>query len=341
VPLTAEISLVGLIANPASGKDIRRLVASAAPISNQSKVGLLRRVALGLGALGVRRVLAMPDSQGLALQAWRGLREDAEAPALSLIEMPITDEAQDSERAARALCAAGAGCLVVLGGDGTVRAVSKGAGEVPIVALSTGTNNVLPSFVEGTVAGLAAAAVARGLVPLHEVALRHKWLEIAIEGEPLDRALVDVALVRGRWRGARAVWNIADVRWVIVTRADPTQVGISSIAGTFGALSPQEPAALALRLGAEAPRRVLAVIAPGVAVWVGVAEMRRMAMNETLPLMAEEPLAIALDGEREHFLNPSQRLDITLRGDGPWIVEVPRVLRALAKGGQLQVCSSS
>ena len=35
-------------------------------------------------------------------------------------------------------------CIVTLGGDGTNRVVAKGCGSVPILPISTGTNNVFP-----------------------------------------------------------------------------------------------------------------------------------------------------------------------------------------------------
>ena len=52
---------VGIIANPAAGKDIRRLVAHARYVPNQEKVNVLRRLLAGLEAAGVRRVVMMPD----------------------------------------------------------------------------------------------------------------------------------------------------------------------------------------------------------------------------------------------------------------------------------------
>ncbi|MBM3299009.1 MAG: ATP-NAD kinase, partial [Deltaproteobacteria bacterium] len=54
------MSLVGIIANPASGKDIRRLVAFGSAFDNQEKVRIVRRVLLGLEAVGVDRVCYMP-----------------------------------------------------------------------------------------------------------------------------------------------------------------------------------------------------------------------------------------------------------------------------------------
>ena len=52
--MTAD-TLVGIIANPASGKDIRRLVAHATTIDNQGKVSIVRCALVGLGAAGVDR----------------------------------------------------------------------------------------------------------------------------------------------------------------------------------------------------------------------------------------------------------------------------------------------
>ena len=54
-------TIVGIIANPAAGKDIRRIVSQGRFISNQEKVNTLTRVMAGLEAVGVQRVVFMPD----------------------------------------------------------------------------------------------------------------------------------------------------------------------------------------------------------------------------------------------------------------------------------------
>ena len=54
-------SMVGIIANHAAGKDIRRIVSQGRFISNQEKVNTLARVIAGLVAAGVKRVVFMPD----------------------------------------------------------------------------------------------------------------------------------------------------------------------------------------------------------------------------------------------------------------------------------------
>ncbi|MFP3897468.1 MAG: hypothetical protein ACLFV5_11625 [Anaerolineales bacterium] len=72
--------LVGLIANPAAGKDMRRLVAHASTVGNQSKIGSIRRILVGLGAMGVRRVLDMPERLHLGEQGYENLDAEEMCP---------------------------------------------------------------------------------------------------------------------------------------------------------------------------------------------------------------------------------------------------------------------
>ena len=61
------MTLVGIIANPSASKDIRRLVAQGRVVPDWEKVNILRRVLLGLQAVGIGRVVAMPDSSHLVV----------------------------------------------------------------------------------------------------------------------------------------------------------------------------------------------------------------------------------------------------------------------------------
>ena len=128
---------VGIIANPMAGRDIRRLVAQGRFVPNHEKVNTLARVLKGLEAAGVERVLMMPDSAGLG----RAVAAGSPNLEVRLLHMPVFNADYDSTRAAREMAEMGAGCIVTLGGDGTNRAVAKGSGDVPLLPLSTGTNN--------------------------------------------------------------------------------------------------------------------------------------------------------------------------------------------------------
>ena len=67
------MSFVGIIANPAAGKDIRRIVAQGRFVPNHEKVNILKRVLAGLDAAGVERVAFMPEHGGLGRGALEGV----------------------------------------------------------------------------------------------------------------------------------------------------------------------------------------------------------------------------------------------------------------------------
>jgi predicted polyphosphate/ATP-dependent NAD kinase len=328
------LSSVGIIANPASGKDIRRLVSHATVVNNNEKVSIVRRLLLALHALGVSRVVIMPDHFGVGERALKGLRDRPEVLlATSLIDMKIEHTASDSLRAAAYLREAGAGCIVVLGGDGTCRIVAKEAGEVPLLPISTGTNNVVPHFIEGTVAGSAAAFVAlHPDIGREALCQRHKRLLVQVNGETVDQALVEVALVSSSFVGARAVWETGSLRQVFVSRAQPTNIGLSSVVGVAQPVDPAHPGGAYVTTAANG-RKLLVPIAPGSVVPVSIGEIVEMEPGTRYPVDARRPAVLALDGEREITLFGGDEASVELDLEGPWIVDVERTLsRAVAEG---------
>jgi predicted polyphosphate/ATP-dependent NAD kinase len=344
------VNLVGIIANPASGKDIRRLVSQATTVNNQEKVNIVRRLLVALCATGVRQVQIMPDLFGIGGRALDGLRDHPEArAAASIIDMPLTGTAADSLRAAQYLREAGAGCIVVLGGDGTCRVVAKGlaldssgerpgsllegCSDVPLLPISTGTNNVVPAFVEGTIAGLAAAYVAgHPHAERERFCRRHKRLLVYVNGDIVDCALVDVALIATPFTGSRAVWRSELLRQVFVTRAQPSAIGASAVLGALRPVGPGDPIGAAATLGRDG-QKVLTPLAPGYLVPVDVGEVVDLQPSVRHRVLGLRPAVLALDGERELPLRDGDCAEVALSLDGPWIVDVARAMEAAASDG--------
>lgn len=270
----------------------------------------------------------MPDPFGIGRRALDGLRD---RPGLrgktSLIGMEMEGSADDSLTAAQYLRRAGADCLVVLGGDGTCRVVAKESGEVPILAISSGTNNVVPTFVEGTVAGAAAAHVAHMSRPERDqVCRRHKRLLVGVNGAWVDQALVEVALVSGGFVGARAIWEADRLRQVFVTRAQPFTIGVSSIVGMIHPVSPGQPFGASVAIS-EDGFQVMAPLAPGAFVPVGVEQVDEMVPGARYAVEeGTRPAVLALDGEREVVLYEGDEAEVMLDLDGPWMVDVEEAL---------------
>ena len=153
------------------------------------------------------------------------------ALSVEFLDMPVFNDEIDSTRAAGRMRDMGVGCLITLGGDGTNRLVAKESLNVPIVPISTGTNNVFPQMIEGTVAGLAAGVVASRVVNLDKVVTTAPKLDVSVDGEFKDIALVDIAVTREQFVGSRAVWNMGTIHEVFLARTDSDSIGLSSIGG--------------------------------------------------------------------------------------------------------------
>lgn len=329
-------ALVGIIANPASGKDIRRLVAHGSTFDNNEKINIVRRVLLGVAATGVDEVAYLPDAYGIVERAAATAK-----PRLRLtpLDMAVVSHASDSTEAAQRLHALGAAVILTLGGDGTNRAVAKGCGDVPLVPVSTGTNNVFPRMVEGTLAGLAAGLVATGIARnrpgLPRVIRRAPCLRVEIDGAAADMALIDVVSSTHSWLGARALWEPSHLREVVLSRISAAAIGIASLGG---ALFPRHCAScsgvwIAVGDAATAATTVTIPIAPGLMRDVPVQEASLLAHGQAVSLQPGR-CTIALDGEREiEIRDPAARVVVRLDPGGPRVVDVEAALNAGAAAG--------
>ena len=318
---------IGIIANPASGKDVRRLVARASVFDNQEKLAIVRRAMVGMAQSGNHQVAFLDDGHGIVRGALEEAGQSLHGEAVAATEM---GNALDTISAARALKAADCDVVVTLGGDGTNRAVAIGWRDVPVIPISTGTNNVFPVLAEATVAGAAAGIIAAGLVSLEEVSAQHKVVDVTIEDEREDIALIDAVLSAERFVGARALLEPEQLRLALLTRADPAAVGMTSIGGLLSPLSDQEDFGLLLELGGS-DMSINAPIAPGYYRKVGVSLHRLVNFAEEVSIHG--PGILAFDGERERVLKPEQGATLSLSRSGPRVVDVEKTLHLAAEKG--------
>jgi hypothetical protein len=218
-----------------------------------------------------------------------------------------------------------------------------------LVAISTGTNNVFPVMVEGTIAGMAAGLVANGSVPLEEASVQSKTIAVIVDGEDQDIALVDVALSKERFVASRAIWDMNTIYEVFLTRAEPSSIGLSSIGARLEAVSLSDDGGLHYRIaeggisedGSQVVRgdgqlSVRAPIAPGSVPVVGIESWQRLANGQRVTIERRHS-TVALDGERSFSVNPNNLLQIEVRRDGPPVISVDAALRLAAASGVFHV----
>lgn len=120
-------------------------------------------------------------------------------------------------------------------------------------------------------------------------------------------ALVDVALVRGGWVGAHAIWDPDLLVEAVLARSDPSLTGLAGVAGVVRPLDAGTAEAIHVRFGAPG-RRILAPLGP---------------------------VTLTFDGEREIVLEPGAAAAVRLVRDGPRVLDVAALLRAAAAEGRL------
>ena len=220
----------------------------------------------------------------------------------------------------------------MLGGDGTSRAACKGSHNLPLLPLSTGTNNVFPGMIEATVAGLAAGLIATGRLPVEKCCYRSCVLEILVDNEPVDIALVDAAVYADVFIASRAIWDMGLVPQLFMTRCRPDSIGLSSVGGQLFNIRPEEPRGLALQLGQGRECTVDAAIAPGMFSRVGVDAVREMEPGDIFPVTTS-PCIIAVDGEREVEVRRGMQAGVRLSLDGPLVVDVRETMEQARRAG--------
>jgi predicted polyphosphate/ATP-dependent NAD kinase len=324
---------IGIIANSASGKDIRRLVAHATVFNNNEKANILERIIISAQELGVDKVIIMPDFYRMGSIVKNRLESSKELKCdIEIADIELNHDLTDSVNAVKYMEEREVGCVITLGGDGTNRAVAKGVRNVPLITISTGTNNVYPDMIEGTVAGMAAAVVASKRFDLESLRTKDKQIEIYKDGNLIDIALVDAVVTGESFIGAKAVWNYENIKVVVVARSHPASIGFSTIVGMRKIINQDDD------FGAyvEVNENGKSVISP-----VSVAALKNIVATEPVILKLGEEYefkanfrgSIALDGEKEIIFEKGYKYIFKITRNGPYRVDVVNTLEIAQKSG--------
>lgn len=321
---------LGIIVNPMSGRDCRRLVARADSVSHQSKRNQVSRIVVGAIAAGCKRIMVPWEPRRLAVGALEHMNIGAEVEE---IRVPITHSAEDTYQAVLAMRERGCKVIVVLGGDGTNRIVAKAWPDVTIVPLSTGTNNVFPLLIEPTIAGMAAGLVASGKIARDEVAQRAKLVAVAIDGEPSDLALIDAVFLVGDRIGNLGPFEPEHMKTLVLARAEPDSVGMSPLGGLLCPASHTDDFGVRVDFCShrEGGRLLLAPVSPGLFRSAHVLDCKPLPLGHAAEIQG--PGILAFDGDRERALAAGQRATLTVERTGPWVINPRRAMQVAARDG--------
>lgn len=347
---------LGLCVNPMSGRDVRRLAARASNMTHEAKRDIVARVAAGAEAVGVTDLYISREPFRIAALALDHMGLEAR---VHVVETEVTNDARDTERALAAYIDAGCSAIVTLGGDGTNRAAVRahrpavgahrpaagvhrhavGAGgnaDFSLVPLSTGTNNVFPTLVEPTTAGMVAGLAAAGKLDVGRLAPRCKVLRVRLadsaNGAVVDDVgLIDAVQLRDDHIGNLMPFDARRLERILLTRAEPDAIGMSPIGGLIDVVESDEDAGLLVEMGPG--RTFRAPLSPGLFREVSVREASRVPLGE--PVTFSGPGILALDGDRDHKLTETRSAAITIARDGPRVYDIPAAMRYAVRHGMI------
>lgn len=327
------MSTIGIIANPASGKDIRRLVSHATVVDNNEKVNIVKRIILAAQGGGVEKIYLMPDTFLIGYKAIDDLSISKELKIdVEVLDMKIKGSMIDTVNAAKIMEEKQVKCIIALGGDGTNRAVAKSITKTPLIGISTGTNNVYPEMIEGTVVGMAAAAIAKQVCDIDQSCLKDKRIEIYKDENLLDIALVDCVISKQTFVGSRAIWDMDNIVKVIVSRAHPASIGFSTIVGVKLIVNKEDNFGASVNVN-SGDYLVMAPIAAGTMKEIEIDEPNIHKINEKIHLKMDYKGSIALDGEREILFKKDDEFTFVITRGGPSCVDIRKTLEAAQKNG--------
>ncbi len=333
------MSIVGILVNPRSGSDVRRLLTSAGASTIEDKVSILRRIIHGAAEAGAEQVVLTRDPFSITRRATENLQLPLK---LDFLDLPLRHDERDSVDAAQAMHHAGCGSVVSLGGDGTNRALALGWPDAPLIPLSTGTNNAFPLHVEPTVAGVAAGLVATGAVDLLAHSARAKVVAVEVRGgdsgTETDMALIDAIAVDDPYVGSLELFDPETMMVGVLTRADPAAIGFSGLAGTVLPCTSDEERGVVLEFmpPSRSPTRLVrGALAPGWFATVGLARSEYLELDVSVEV--DRPCLLAFDGERSRRLYPGQAASLRVVRQGPRVIDVGAVVHSGARTGAFEI----
>lgn len=321
---------LGIVVNPMSGRDVRRVAARANTNAHRDKQQQLTRLVLGALEQGVDEIWLGNEPFRINRGAVENL---AERDRIHLLDYPLTHTADDTTRMMSEMWDRGCRCFIILGGDGTNRIAAKQFPDAIILPLSTGTNNVFPWMVEASVAGAAAGIIASGKVdpalhcpPCKQIHIRTDGIE--------DTALIDAVLLRDDTIGNLLPFDPDKIASIFLTRAEPAAIGMSPAGGYLMPCSAADEYGVQLECGKPAATSVRIPISAGLYGNVGIRDYGPFALGETRYI--EGPGVLAFDGDRAIRLGKTDSAAIGLERDGPRIIDARIIMTAAAEAGLLR-----
>lgn len=326
------MSQIGIVINPFSGKDLRRISSSAPNVSNTEKAEKVIRMIRSIQQFNaVDKVWLIPDNYDISNYIASVVGKEKSGLEVKILPLIPQSLPSDTLLGTEGMVRLGVECIIVLGGDGTCRLCGSVCGNTPLIAVSTGTNNVYPEFWEGTTVGVAAAYIAsRGSVAAE--CIRSKRITVFLNNEPVETALVDAAVTRIPYIGSKIVPDVKGIVSVVACKCAPELLGLSALIGSSEICDDEDDFGITMCL--EGGRLLSkAFLNPGEMSLICHQLPEKLRFGELWHQTMDFNGTIALDGERTISFRAGDVISFTVDRQGPYKVNVVKTLRKAVREG--------
>jgi NAD kinase len=320
---------LGIIVNPFSGRDVRRVAARASTSDHHEKQQQVTRLVLGALSQGVEKIYLAHEPFRINEKAIENLPE---RDSIEILKYTLTHTADDTRTMANMMWERECRVFIVLGGDGTSRIVAGSFPDATILPLSTGTNNVFPYRLEASVAGMAAGLVATGKIS-RDTCTRCKRVIIETK-DTTDIALIDAVLLKNDFIGSLLPFEASNLGTIVLTRAEPASIGISPIGGFLVPTGHHDDHGVLAQCNPDASQRIVVPISPGLHQDVGIESVSKLELGESTRFTG--PGILAFDGDRTIKLAEGEVATAKVLRDGPGIIEAEKVMAEAASRNLFQ-----
>jgi hypothetical protein len=186
-------------------------------------------------------------------------------------------------------------------------------------------------MVEASVAGAAAGLIATGKLDPAAHCLRAKQVHVTNASGTGSVALVDAVLLENDMSGSLLPFAPENIATMVLAIAEPAAIGMSPIGGYLLPCRHRDDFGVFIEAGKPAVTQVRAPISAGLYGDVCVQAYRKLALGEDVQLTG--PGIMAFDGDRMFKLAAGDKVTLSVRRDGPRIIEPVPIMNAAVAAG--------
>ena len=178
-------------------------------------------------------------------------------------------------------------------------------------------------MIDPTIAGIAAGFFVNLLKGKDKYLIRNPYISVKVDENEKDIALIDLALSKQNFVGSKAIWDPEMIEELFLTKSSPLSIGLSSIGSRV--LSPNKNKGIRIIFGQQG-KLIYAPIAPGLISTLKVKNWSHMNPDEIIKLKNFSG-TIALDGEREIEIFGNNKIEISYKKSGPYIIDIIKSIK--------------